>query len=306
MNYPHTDDLSSDEPVHLQGSSSSPIYYNNEIVSPQLQHGDETEAMMHLPPGGEPDSNYMLGARIALSALQRNWHNAAISNQYENYIKTFVLKVAIVLYVVFGILAIVLLPVTLAVLLYSPGALWQLAVLIPLWAFNLCQKRRPFQTNRLFIEGLRPLDEHLAEDFEHRLETNVHLQKRSWWKAVLENCQESSYFLIYSLLFFALSLIPIVGSIGSAIGETYLVAKSMSWRLMEVYMVPIAQMDFDQRKAFMARHQKLLLGFSLPFTALCALPLGPLLLGYAQASAADLFYQEIQNREFGATENSTV
>lgn len=48
----------------------------------------------------------------------------------------------------------------------------------------------------------------------------------------------------------------------------------------------------------MKRHDKLLLGFSLPFTALCAIPIiGPLLIGYAQASVADLFYKEIQNSE---------
>jgi hypothetical protein len=290
--------------------STASIYYNDEnSVAPEDQHGDETRAMMSIPFNTEePNENYMKGAGIAVQAFKRNWRNDAISDAFTAYMKQTVLKVSIVLYILLIVLGIIAFPIVVTLLFLSPGTLWQIAVLVPLWALNISQKIRPLQQNRLFIEGLRPLDENMAELFNERMEQNTHLQKRSWFRAFIENIQESSSFLLYSTLLLLCSLIPVVGSIVAAIGETYLVAKSLSWRLMEVYMVGIQQMSFEQRKAFMARHQKILLGFSVPFTSLCAVPIvGPMFLGYAQASMADLFYQEIQHKEFGiANELSDV
>lgn len=228
------------------------VRYSNDVTTPDedVRQQDETQAMITFESNEEPSTNYVKGAQMAISAFLRNWSDQNIYNLYKNQVFGTVWKICLVLYILLTIAAILLFPIVIVLLFYSPGTLWQISVLVPLWAWNINQKIRPLQLSRMFIEGLRPLDEEMANNFVEKMENNTHLHERSWMRAIIENIQESSYFFIYSLLCFAFSLIPIVGSIVSAVGETYLVAKSLSWRLTEVYTVSIERMDFNQRKVF--------------------------------------------------------
>ncbi|KAL0480662.1 hypothetical protein AKO1_006880 [Acrasis kona] len=256
----------------------------------------------------EPSSNYFLGAKIAVKGLIRNWKQETVTNSYKEYFYSIVWKVMVVLYVLVFIGAIILLPIVLILLLFEPGLIWQVCVMVPLWAFNICQRVRPMQNNTLFIEGLRPLDENTANDFSEKLEENVEIQRKSWGAAVIEGIQEGAYFSLISLCLLVISLlVPFIGSLISAVGETYLVAKCLGWRLVDVYMTGIRKMDDKQKKKFVKRHEKALLGFSLPFTLLCGTPLaGPVFLGYAQAAMADLYHDQIQNREYHIVDDNQV
>lgn len=88
-------------------------------------------------------------------------------------------------------------------------------------------------------------------------------------------------------------LIPLVGGIVAAIGQTLLTARTVSWELLDPYFDRLDIRGPEQRE-FVARHRDALLGFGLPLALLLAIPLvGPLLFGLVQGAAGTFLVRMI-------------
>jgi hypothetical protein len=71
-----------------------------------------------------------------------------------------------------------------------------------------------------------------------------------------------------------------------------MISKMLSWRLLDVYLNNISHWNEKTQNKFMYDNSMIMLGFCIPYVALTSVPiLGPLLLGYAKASIADLVYE---------------
>ncbi|NJK32509.1 MAG: EI24 domain-containing protein, partial [Deltaproteobacteria bacterium] len=96
-----------------------------------------------------------------------------------------------------------------------------------------------------------------------------------------------------SLCFLLLGLVPVVGSIAGAIGQTWLTARTVGWELVDPYFDRLG-MGWSEQREFVREHRRSLLGFGLPLSLILAIPLvGPLLFGLAQAAAAVYVVREV-------------
>ena len=91
-----------------------------------------------------------------------------------------------------------------------------------------------------------------------------------------------------SILAFVFSLLPVVGSIGGPVLQTYLTSRSIGWEMLDPYFDKLGW-RFDDQRRFVDAHRTQLVGFGLPITLLMMIPIaGPLIFGLAQAAAAVL------------------
>lgn len=91
-----------------------------------------------------------------------------------------------------------------------------------------------------------------------------------------------------SLLAFVFSLLPVIGSIGGPVLQTYLTSRSIGWEMLDPYFDKLGW-RFDDQRRFVDAHRGQLVGFGLPIALLMMIPIvGPLIFGLAQAAAAVL------------------
>jgi uncharacterized protein involved in cysteine biosynthesis len=101
--------------------------------------------------------------------------------------------------------------------------------------------------------------------------------------------KRSFHFSAASVTLFVISLIPVLGSIVTAVGHTYLVSQSLGDQLLEVYTKDYHNWGVTLRENYVKRNKWIIFGYALPFTFILSIPIvGPFLLGFAQAGAADL------------------
>ncbi len=100
-------------------------------------------------------------------------------------------------------------------------------------------------------------------------------------------------FLAGSLLFLVIGLIPVIGSVIGAVGQTWLTARTVAWEMIDPWFDRLG-MGWTEQKAFVKQHERSLLGFGLPLSLILAIPLaGPFLFGLIQASAATWLVREV-------------
>jgi len=144
---------------------------------------------------------------------------------------------------------------------------------------------------RLFIEGVRQVDQQLASQLEEKM-TASFSQNRSWSQAISESLDDKIYFWSLSLAFLCFSIIPFIGSFITSIAQTYLVSHKLSYRLLDTYF-KIEKMNEHQQLQFVNKNWDLLFGFCLPFVFLASIPfLGPFALLYAEQTVGKMFCSE--------------
>ncbi|NVB42709.1 EI24 domain-containing protein [Pseudenhygromyxa sp. WMMC2535] len=100
-------------------------------------------------------------------------------------------------------------------------------------------------------------------------------------------------FLLMSLGFFLLGLIPVVGGVVGFVGQTWLTARTVAWELMDPYFDRV-DLRYAEQRSFVSTHRRALLGFGLPVAWLLAIPVvGPLAFGLAQAAAGTFVAREV-------------
>lgn len=241
-------------------------------------------------------TDFLRGLGICFKSFVKNCCNEQVNETQLRFIREAFFPVLLSLYLVVFVLLLSILPVTLTLIIFAPGPLFQLLLVIPVWAFTIAQIRHPIFSCGLFIKGLQSLDVELAEDFNNQLFLTK--SKSSWWKAFIDSGREITHFAFLSFVCLLLAIIPIIGSILAVIGQLIVTANRLSFNFTRVYMERIKGMRFKEKRKFMDHHAGLLLGFCLPYTIIMSIPLlGPYLLGYGQASAAHLIYEMIKTKD---------
>ncbi|MEE9382094.1 MAG: EI24 domain-containing protein [Nannocystaceae bacterium] len=167
-------------------------------------------------------------------------------------------------------------PLTLVVLLISPFvALIATNLLFPL--FNMA----------LFMAGLRIVAPERAVQLSSQ--PGIGLRASATCSLI-----RLLLFLAMAGLAFGMSLLPVVGWILGPVAQVYVSARALSWELLDPYFDKLGY-GYARQKVFIRRHRSPLLGFGLPYALVFAIPLlGPLIFGFAQASAAVLVTRAIE------------
>jgi len=235
--------------------------------------------------------------------------SATVNKKYWPFFKDAYLPVLGALYGAFVVLAFCFLPITVGVLLLAPALLWQILTTISVWGLHIATKRHPVEHGYLFIEGIREIDPKLAQDYERRMNTGGNLRPRDWFQAIQESFDDKIYFWTYSFIFLLFSILPLIGSIITALAHTYLVSEKLAWRLLDTYMTKIEKMSSVEQTRFINKYWSLLFGYCFPYVVLSSIPVvGPFVLLYAEVYIAKLFYNDMYMKEgkFDKTETSNI
>ena len=254
------------------------------------------------------------GFWIALTSLYDNlWRHTPEHSHVKRQLKAFVKGTTPLIIAMYSLLIIscfVLFPLFLGLLLITPGIIWSLFTMIPLWALNIYKQWHPRESHNLFIEQLKTLNPPLANQMMNRVSTSFPYERppvratvqkstmlgriRQLYRAIVNSLKRSNRFTSITLLLSLISFVPVVGSLVTIVGQTYLVSESLAAQLFEVYTKDYQRWDYYKREKWRRQHRWELFGFALPFTVLLSIPiLGPFMLAFAQAGAADLFHRVI-------------
>jgi len=215
--------------------------------------------------------------------------NPKIRQDYYQFMKSMGV-ILVALYAIFGVLLFVYFPVVAFLSAWAPGIIGQVLTLIPLWAFLITRKRSPMSANKMFLDELETLSPQRTQELTQQMKLEEGINK-TWMEDVYHDLRTSWHFTKYSLMFMAFSVIPVVGSFITYLGQTWLVADRMGWNLLSVYTISAKKMSYRQQKHWMRARKWRIIGFTLPFMFLASIPfIGPLFLGIAQASTAHIYY----------------
>jgi hypothetical protein len=238
---------------------------------------------------------FVKGLRVSVLGFIRRvaLRDPVVHENYWTFIKKTYVPVLLIIYAIAMVLALIFFPITIAVIIFTPAICYQFLTVAPIWALYFAEMYNPVSSDRLFLASLRSIDASLASRFEIETE-KWSKQPISWYSLIRGSIWEQLYFTLCLILCFVLGFIPFIGIPLSWIVYTYMVSQMLAWRLLDVYMSNICHMSEKMQNKFMQENRMLLIGFCTPYVALTAVPIaGPLLLGYAKASVADLFYEEI-------------
>lgn len=250
-----------------------------------------------------PSNRLMKFARNAGPRARKMWEGfqeaimggyAAMTNpktraDYVAFLKSMG-KILAFMYIAFGVLCVLYWPILLFFVSWAPGLIGQILTVIPLWAFMVTRKRTPMAANKLFLNELERLSAPRARELEQQMNLNETFNQ-GWKDDLYHDLRTSWHFTRASLLCLACSIIPIVGSMISWIGQTWLVADRMGWNLLSVYTISAKKMSYRQQKHWMRARKWRILGFTLPYMLLASIPIvGPLFLGLAQAATAHVYF----------------
>jgi len=215
--------------------------------------------------------------------------NEKIRENFFQFLKS-VATITVALYAIAAILLFVYYPIVVFFYNWCPGIFGQFLTLIPLWSFIISRKRSPAFVNKLFLDQLETLSPQRAEELSQQMKLQEGIND-TWMEEVYRDLRTSWHFTKYSLMFLAFSVIPVVGSFITYLGQMWLVADRMGWNLLSVYTISTKRMSYRQQKHWMRARKWRIIGFTLPYMFLASIPLiGPLFLGIAQAATADIYY----------------
>lgn len=145
----------------------------------------------------------------------------------------------------------------------------------------------PFLGDRVFIAGMRQLHRARAAELEA-------MPGRPLARVVIDALVRLVAFLAIGLALLLLSLVPVVGSIAAPVLQTWRSAVVLGWELLDPYFDKLG-LDRAAQRELLRRHQAAVLGFSLPFVFVMAIPfVGALMFGLAQAAVAALVVDVIE------------
>lgn len=101
-------------------------------------------------------------------------------------------------------------------------------------------------------------------------------------------------FLAIGLACFVLSFVPVIGTVLGPVLQGWRSAIALSWELLDPYFDKLG-IDRAAQRVILQRHQAALVGFSLPFVFVMAIPIvGALAFGVAQAAIAVLVVEIVE------------
>jgi hypothetical protein len=215
--------------------------------------------------------------------------NPNFRQHYLHFVKSMGL-ILLGMYAILGVLTVIYFPIVLFLVTWAPGLLGQTLTVIPLWAYVITKKRTPMASNQLFLDELERLSPQRAKELEQQMRTEE-VVNRNWLEDVYHDLRTSWHFTRASLMWLAFSIIPVVGSLISWLGQTWLVADRMGWNLLSVYTISAKKMSYRQQKHWMRARKWRIIGFTLPYMFLSSIPfIGPFFLGLAQAATAHIYF----------------
>jgi hypothetical protein len=198
--------------------------------------------------------------------------------------------ILLAMYVVFAALLLLYFPLALFIFAWAPGLFGQILTMFPLWAYIITRKRRVMSINNLFLDELESLSPIRHQELSEQMNT-TEVVNPNWIEDVYHDLRTSWHFTKYSLMFLSFSIIPVVGSFITYLGQTWLVADRMGWNLLSVYTISAKHMSYRQQKHWMRARKWRIIGFTLPYMFLSSIPfVGPLILGIAQAATAHIYF----------------
>jgi hypothetical protein len=216
-------------------------------------------------------------------------HNPKVRQHFQSFFKSMV-TILLVMYAVIASLMILYLPAASFIATLAPGFIAQIFTMVPLWSFNIARKRTPMAVNQLFLDELERLSPQRAKELEQQMKTDDPINK-NWLNDLYHDLRTSWHFTRYSLMWLSFSIIPIVGSLITWLGQTWLVADKMGWNLLSVYTISAKKMSYRQQKHWMRARKWRIIGFTLPFVLIASIPIiGPLVLGISQAATAHIYF----------------
>jgi hypothetical protein len=232
------------------------------------------------------------GASIAINGLRRNMNpSTPVMKIYWNFVVNNYLPILIPFYVICITMLIFFFPLTITLLLFAPGVIWQLFSILPTWALSVAKKRNPIQ-DRFFVEGLRPLNPDLAQKLDGKAKRSHETQP--WFVAIKRSFTEHVGFWTVSLAVSLFSLIPLIGWLITGILQTYLNCLHLASKVcLDTYTKEVSPMDKTEKEKWLRDNRPVIIGFSAPYVFLSAIPIiGAFALVFAEASAADLVHYE--------------
>jgi uncharacterized protein involved in cysteine biosynthesis len=155
----------------------------------------------------------------------------------------------------------------------------------PVLAMFVSNTLFPVLAERVFLAGMRAVDPARADELAALPGLPLRI-------AIGQNLIRMLMFIGLSVGAFALSFVPVVGSIGGPVLQVYFTARALGWELLDPYFEKL-EYRFDAQHRFVREHRAPLVGFALPYSLVMAIPiLGPFAFGIAQA-AAGVFTREI-------------
>jgi hypothetical protein len=227
-----------------------------------------------------------------LEAMKGSWtalHNPDFQKDFVTFFKSMGI-VLLAMYAIFVMLFLLYFPVAIFLYTWAPGLIGQVFTLIPLWAYIITRKRTPMSSNQLFLDELQKLSPQRAQELSQQMKAEESINK-NWMEDVYHDLRTSWHFTKYSLMFLCFSIIPVVGSFITFLGQTWLVADRMGWNLLSVYTISAKKMSYRQQKHWMRARKWRIIGFTLPYMLMCSIPMiGPLFLGLAQGATAHIYF----------------
>jgi hypothetical protein len=227
-----------------------------------------------------------------LEAVKGGWssvQNPKFRQHYANFLKSMGI-ILLAMYAVLGVILLVYFPLVDFLFTWAPGLFGQLLTMMPLWAYVITRKRTPMAVNQLFLDELEKLSPTRTQELAQQMKQEDIINK-NWMEDVYHDLKTSWHFTKYSLMFLSFSVIPVVGSFITYLGQTWLVADRMGWNLLSVYTISSKKMSYRQQKHWMRARKWRIIGFTLPYMILSSLPIvGPLFLGIAQAATAHIYF----------------
>ncbi len=145
----------------------------------------------------------------------------------------------------------------------------------------------PFLGDRVFMAGMRQRAPARAQELE--MAPGLPLAQ-----VVVNALLRLATFLVIGFALVLLSFVPVIGSIAGPVLQTWRSAVTLGWELLDPYFDKL-RLDRPAQRALLRYHQAAVLGFSLPFVFVMAIPfVGALVFGLAQAAIATLVVDVIE------------
>ncbi|MEZ4448438.1 MAG: EI24 domain-containing protein [Nannocystaceae bacterium] len=145
----------------------------------------------------------------------------------------------------------------------------------------------PRLSERVFFAAMATLDEPRAAALRAR-------EGMSLPRSIRMSATRLFYFLAWTALAFALTLVPVIGAILGPIVQLGSSSRILTWELLDP-VFDRRDMDLGAQRSYLARHRASVLGFGLPYALMMSIPLvGPMLFGLAQAAAASLYVEVLE------------
>eukprot|EP01134_Creolimax_fragrantissima_P002394 CFRG2394T1 len=198
-------------------------------------------------------------------------------------------------------------PVSLPVLLFSPGWIVNMLLLVPLWAVSDATSEASEDIMIMFTEGMYTRDATLAKAIEQANNNNE--LKAAKHRSIVDRMKNSYYLTSWSIMAWGVSIIPGVGTVAGPAMEWGLVSRSLGWSISKQYMSRCLEWKQSKQLSFIQENIFRVIGFSAVFVLIGSIPIvGCFFISMGHCAAAHLFDEETieeGRKKFGTSHGNT-